>query len=138
MKLTAKQEAFCLAYLETGNASEAYRQAYNAEKMKPETVNRTAKELLDNPKIATRIDSLQVEAAKRNEVTVDSLLAELEEARQLALQEGQPSAMVSATMGKAKITGKDKQLIEHSGEIKTAPPVIQIVAYDDDSTDTAH
>lgn len=138
MKLTAKQEAFCLAYLETGNASEAYRQAYNAEKMKPETVNRTAKELLDNPKIATRIDSLQAEAAKRNEVTVDSLLAELEEARQLALQEGQPSAMVSATMGKAKITGKDKQLIEHSGEIKTAPPVIQIVAYDDDSTDTAH
>lgn len=32
---------------------------------------------------------------------------------------------------------RDKQDIEHSGEVKTAPPVIQILAYDDD-TDTAH
>lgn len=136
MNLTAKQEAFCLAYLETGNASEAYRQAYNAENMKPETVNRKAKELLDHGKISARIAQLQGEAAERNEVTVDSLLAELEEARQLALQEGQPSAMVSATMGKAKITGKDKQLIEHSGAVNTTPPVIHILAYDDE-TDTA-
>ena len=30
-KLTPKQEAFILAYLETGNASEAYRRAYNDE-----------------------------------------------------------------------------------------------------------
>ena len=32
-KLTPKQEAFVLAYIETGNASEAYRRAYNAENM---------------------------------------------------------------------------------------------------------
>lgn len=31
---------------------------------------------------------------------------------------------------------RDKQDIEHSGEVKTAPPVIHILAYDDD-TDTA-
>jgi len=113
MKLTAKQEAFCLAYLETGNASEAYRRAYNTKRMKPATVNRKAKELLDHGKIAARLAQLQGEAAKRNEITVDSLISELEEARQLALQEGQPSAMVSATMGKAKITGYDKQIIDH-------------------------
>ncbi|MGU9998175.1 terminase small subunit, partial [Bordetella avium] len=39
MALTPKQEAFALAYVETGNASEAYRRAYSAERMKPETVN---------------------------------------------------------------------------------------------------
>lgn len=136
MNLTAKQEAFCLAYLETGNASEAYRRTYNAKRMKPETVNRTAKELLDNPKIAARLAELREPIIERHNITVDSLLAELEEARQLALQEGQPSAMVSATMGKAKITGKDKQLIEHSGTVNTTPPVIHILAYDDE-TDTA-
>lgn len=139
MTLTAKQEAFCLAYLETGNASEAYRQAYNAENMKPETVNVKASELLASGKVSVRVAQLQAEAAKRNEVTVDSLLAELEEARQLALQEGQPSAMVSATMGKAKITGKDKQLIEHSGPnggpIPTMPTVIELVAPNVESTD---
>lgn len=36
--LTIKQEAFCQAYIETGNASEAYRTAYAADKMKPEAV----------------------------------------------------------------------------------------------------
>lgn len=57
-KPTPKQEAFCLAYLKTGNASEAYRLSYNAGKMKPETVNRKAKELLDNGKIAARLNEL--------------------------------------------------------------------------------
>ena len=58
MTLTVKQEKFCQSYIETGNASEAYRQAYSASKMKPETVNRTAKELLDHPKITARINTL--------------------------------------------------------------------------------
>jgi phage terminase small subunit len=39
MALTVKQENFCLAYMETGNASEAYRRAYNAGKMKPAVIN---------------------------------------------------------------------------------------------------
>lgn len=55
MGLTIKQEAFCERYIETGNASEAYRQAYDAGKMKPATVNRTAKSLVDDPKIAARV-----------------------------------------------------------------------------------
>jgi len=39
-KLTLKQEGFCRSYIETGNASEAYRLNYNAEKMKPATVKK--------------------------------------------------------------------------------------------------
>ncbi|HBN9476856.1 terminase small subunit [Pseudomonas aeruginosa] len=62
MALTPKQEAFCLAYLKTGNASEAYRLSYDAKNMKPETVNRTAKELIDNPKIAARMAELNASA----------------------------------------------------------------------------
>lgn len=58
MALTPKQEKFCLAYLETGNATEAYRRAYSSEKMKPESINRTAKALLDNVKIAARLEEL--------------------------------------------------------------------------------
>ena len=57
--LTPKQEAFARAYVETGNASEAYRKIYNASRMKPETVNRKAKELLDNGKITARVDELR-------------------------------------------------------------------------------
>ena len=57
-KLTPKQESFCLAYIETGNASEAYRQAYNAKNMKPETINRKAKVELDKGKIRARVEEL--------------------------------------------------------------------------------
>jgi len=64
--VTPKQEAFCLAYVETGNASDAYRRVYDAARMKPGTVNRKAKELLDNGKITARIDELRSELVKLN------------------------------------------------------------------------
>jgi phage terminase small subunit len=67
--LTAKQEAFCLAYLECGNASEAYRRSYNAADMAPATVNRKAAELLANGKITARIGQLRDEAAKQATLT---------------------------------------------------------------------
>lgn len=141
MPLTPKQEAFALAYVETGNASEAYRRAYNAGKMKPETVNRTAKGLLDNRKIAARVAELQAEHVERHRLTVDDLLAELEQARQAALtaETAQSSAAVAATMGKAKLLGLDKQVIEHSGPnggpIPTTPTVIELVAPNVESKD---
>ena len=115
MKLTIKQEKFCNLYIELGNASEAYRQSYNSQKMKDETVNRNAKILLDDNKIATRIDELRSELAKRHDITKDTLIIELEEARQMAKDTAKASSMVSATMGKARILGLDKQVIEHTG-----------------------
>jgi phage terminase small subunit len=64
--LTAKQEAFCLAYLETGNASEAYRRAYNVSPAtKPNTVEKRACELLKNGKVTGRIAELQSKAAEK-------------------------------------------------------------------------
>lgn len=74
--LTPKQEAFCLRYLETGNASDAYRHAYDAEKMKPESVHRKAFELLQNVKIAARLAELKALQLKRHNVTIDRVLTE--------------------------------------------------------------
>lgn len=122
LNLTPKQESFCQLYIELGNASEAYRQSYDADSMQSDTVNRRAKELLDNSKIRARLDKIRKEHAMRHNITVDSLLIELEEARKTALDAGkleklQVSAAVSATMGKAKLLGLDKQVIEHTGKI---------------------
>ncbi|HBN6068330.1 MULTISPECIES: terminase small subunit [Enterobacter cloacae complex] len=117
--LTIKQEAFCQAYIETGNASEAYRTAYAADKMKAEAIHVKASELLSNGKVSVRLKELQGEIKQRHNVTVDSLLAELEEARQKALSAETPqsSAAVAATMGKAKLTGLDKQIVEMRGSL---------------------
>lgn len=122
LNLTPKQESFCQLYIELGNASEAYRQSYDADSMQGDTVNRNAKALLDNNKIATRLDIIRKEHAMRHNITVDTLLIELEEARKTALdatklEKLQVAAAVSATMGKAKILGLDKQVIEHTGKI---------------------
>ena len=37
MALTIKKNAFAMAYIETGNASEAYRRSYDAGNMAPHT-----------------------------------------------------------------------------------------------------
>src|SRR6185295_5568960 len=65
MELTQKQPLFVLAYIELGNASQAYRRAYKATKMKASTVNRKAAELLENGKITARIAELRGKAAEK-------------------------------------------------------------------------
>lgn len=57
--LTPKREMFTNVYVETGNVSEAYRRAYSCSKMKFETINRNAADLLSDNKIATRVKELQ-------------------------------------------------------------------------------
>ena len=113
MDLTPKQTAFCHKYIETGNASKAYRHAYNCSKSKPQTVSRKAKELLDNGKITARINELRGTHQKRYEMTVDELSAQLDEDRSFARQNGHSAAAVSATMGTARLFGllKDRSEI---------------------------
>jgi phage terminase small subunit len=106
-----RHEAFARAYLELGIACEAYGAAgYRARakasrnlRASPQHVN--ASRLLRQAKVAQRLLELAAMAANRNNVTVDSLLQELDEARSHAAGIGQPAAMVQATMGKARITG---------------------------------
>lgn len=139
MALTPKQENFCLAYLETGNASEAYRRAYDAENMTPATINVKACELLANDKVTVRLAELREPIMQRHAITVDDLLAELEEARQLAMNAATPqsAAAVGATMGKAKLLGMDKQVLEHTGPggAPLLPTTILLAAPDDNSQD---
>ena len=50
--LTIKQERFAQRYVELGNASEAYRQSYDAEDMSDEAIRVEASRLLDNPNVS--------------------------------------------------------------------------------------
>ena len=71
--LTLKQEAFCVEYLKNGgNASAAYRAAYDAGGMKPATINRKAKELMDNGKIAARLGAVR-EAVQQKAIDAAAL-----------------------------------------------------------------
>ena len=106
--MTPKQELFAQAYLETSNASEAYKQAYNTQ-ANANTINRKASQLLKHPEVSTHITVLQNEQRKKHHLTLDDILQELEQSRLLALENIQCSAAISATMGKAKLLGLDKK-----------------------------
>ncbi len=105
MNLTPKQENFCLAYLETGNASEAYRRAYAAGKMKDETVAKRAHELLQDGKIAGRLDNLRQPAVEAAQVTLEDHLRQLADLRDKAMEAGQYSAAISAEHHRGKAAG---------------------------------
>lgn len=123
MSLTLKQENFCLAYIETGNATEAYRRAYDASKMKDAVINVKASELLANGKITVRLEELRKPIIERHNITVDDLLAELEQARKAALDATTPqaSAATAATMGKAKLLGYLTDKVEATVTNKELP-----------------
>lgn len=120
VKLTPKQEKFCQLYIELSNASEAYRQAYDCKRMKADSINRKAHELLGNGKITARMGELQAAHRQRHNLEVDDLLEELEEARKAALtaETPQSSAAVAATMGKAKLLGLGKEVVENKTTVE--------------------
>ena len=82
-RLTKKQEAFCLKYVELGDASAAYRFAYSTEKMGNNTIHVKASELLKNGKVTVRIKELksitQEVAEKEFRITKEQRLKWLEE-----------------------------------------------------------
>ena len=124
--LTPKQEAFAKAYIETGNASQAYRDCYNVgEKTKPETVWRKAQELRDNGKVTARLKELQARSLKRHDITIDSLTDRFEAARELAMDTAQPGAAVQATNGMAKVHGLLVERRQHEGG--NAPVRVEVV-----------
>lgn len=112
-KLTAKQENFARKYVECGNASEAYRTAYNVgEDTLPKTATEEACRILADHNVTAMVISLQEEANERTQVTVESLCVELDEARAMAVATKQPAAMTGASMGKAKLHGLDVKKVE--------------------------
>jgi phage terminase small subunit len=111
-KLTGKQEKAAQHYVEHGNKSAAYRHAYSTKNQAEKTINENASRLFANSKVLARVKELQDATLKRHEITVDSLAAEYEEAKQLALKIERPEAAIKAIDGKARITGHDKKVID--------------------------
>jgi phage terminase small subunit len=94
-----RREKFAQELAAGHSAAEAYKRAG----YKPNYGN--CIRLKGNERVAARVAEIQYGGAARAEVTIASVLGELEEARTFAKEKSNPSAMVSATMSKAKILG---------------------------------
>jgi type III secretion system FlhB-like substrate exporter len=103
-----KHEAFAQDIAKGKTQAEAYEAAGYAPS------EQHASRLARNGKVKARVAELLEKVAKRTEVTVESILRDLKEDREFARQNGQSSAAVAATMGRAKVAG----LIIDKAEVK--------------------
>lgn len=119
MTLTPKQDAFALAYFETGNQAEAYRQAYDVpENARDSWIYVEACQLLDHPKITQRLQELRDAAKDRAVYGVLQASEDYQDAMDLAKTEKNPAAMVSAINGRVKLFGLEapkRSKVEHTG-----------------------
>ena len=117
VKLNARQEAFAQAVVKNGGDKvAAYKEAGYSTRPKPAVISVKADQVYNNGKVLVRVRQLQevasVIAKKAFECTIESLAAELEESRVMAIEERQSSAATAATMGKVKLFGFDKVQVE--------------------------
>ena len=103
--LTLRQENFCLAYVETGNATEAYRRSYSWKNMKESTLNRRAKFMIDHNKIKARIEELREPIIEKVLVTFEGHLSDLKELRDKSVKAKQFGSAVTAEVSRGKAAG---------------------------------
>ncbi len=84
--LTSKQQKFVNTLLEGKSASDAYREAYNCQAMSNAAVWVEASRLRKNTKVSLWLRHFQRIWSDRARVTIESHLAELARARELAIR----------------------------------------------------
>ena len=76
--LTPQREKFAVEVASGKQSlSDAYRAAFNAARMKPETINEAASRLMADSKVAARVKALQAEVANRATLNAADILMEL-------------------------------------------------------------
>ena len=117
--LTPKQERFWVEYLATGNASEAYRRAYDTSRMTDRTIQKRAGELLAHGAIAGRLAETRAKAEDQGLYTLEQHMDELKTLRELAKRNGQISAAVAAEVKCGELMGYYVQRRESTNTVYT-------------------
>jgi len=113
-KLTYKQQKFVLRYIQNGgNASEAYRCAYDCAGMSPASINVEASKLLKNPKISLWIDyyrkNVQDYIEEEINYTIDDAFQEFEDLQQKCMKSSKTYGLaLKAIENKCKLKGHYK------------------------------
>lgn len=111
-RLTDKQEHFAQIVAKGGTTlTEAYRQAYNAQNIKPKALWERSSILRSSPKVSTRIAELQAQTERDNAVTRDEIVSVLRSAIDRASKSDNDAAaaaaMANAADKLARICGLD-------------------------------
>ncbi len=111
--LSPKQKAFVRFYIETANASEAYRRAYNAGNMGANAIHVAACKLLKHPKVTIMKQALDEKANLETLLTLEQHMSELKTLREMAKTNGQMSAAIKAEELRGKLRRFYVEQVEH-------------------------
>lgn len=126
IKLTPKQESFVLAYIETGNASEAYRRAYAWKGMSENAVNVEACKLLKHPKVSQRVAAMRAPAIEKAGITLEKHLDDLMRLRNMAVKDNKWAAAIQAEIARGKAAGLYVERTELTGKDGAPIPVMNV------------
>lgn len=132
-KLTNLQRLTVLGVVAGKSQRQAYYDAGGKAKT-DEAADTSAYEIMSKPEVRAFYEAMTTEAAKEAQITLQTILDELEEARQAALCQEKPqaAAMVAASMGKAKLLGLEAPTkLDHTssdGSMSAMPTRIELVA----------
>ena len=113
---TIKQDKFATLVVETGNKTEAAMQTYNCSTRN--SAGAVANETLRNPKVQAAIQAKRDAIASRNRESEDSILAELNELKQLAMNQGNIGSAIKAVDSKTSILGLNKEPAANQKELE--------------------
>lgn len=127
-RLTPKQEKFAQEVASGKTQADAYRAAFSCEESKPESIQTLASRMMTRVEVRSRVDELRKPAIDAVAITVQDLIRELEEARVIAStgERPQASAMVSATVAKAKLLG-----LEAPAKVEVSGAMSLLISQDD-------
>jgi hypothetical protein len=103
--LDAREEAFAAAYVKCRNARIAYEAYKPGSTAEAESKRVAGYRLLSLAHISLRIEQLRQIAIENSVTTVDTILREIDEARELAMHLEQPGVARAASLDKAKLAG---------------------------------
>lgn len=126
MGLTAKQEKFCQGVVKGLSYSDAYREAYNADNMKPETINRKAKELIDNGNITARLKELRSKIEEELIYSAKESFNKLKELQDKAELNGNINAAIKAEELKGKLVNLYKEKEQNVSVSVNVMPAVKV------------
>lgn len=123
--LTPKQEIFCREIAQGSTYSDAYRKAYNCDKMKMATINNSAYKLMLRGEITARIRAIKEKTEEKLVYTALQSFQKLCEIQEQAEKKGDRKSALRAEELKGKLAQLyvDKSDVQLSGTINVLPTV---------------
>ncbi len=133
MGLTPKQEKFCQNIVKGMSQADAYRDVYNTENMKEETIWSESCRMMNNPKVTARVKELTEVTVKDIKYEIEDCFRETDEILQLAKMTDNLQIMLKAVEQKGKLKGLFKDKVDLSGSLAIKTALVEYI--DGDSED---